>query len=373
MKPLSNTISVARPILVDLNDYHHELKDVWASNWFTNNGGKHRALERMLADEIFRIPYVSLVSNATMGLLGALKLFELSGEVITTPFTFPATPHAITWAGLEPVFCDIDPQSLTIDPSEIVKKITKRTTAILGVHVFGNPCHVQEIDRIAKEYHLKVIYDAAHAFELEINEESIASFGDASVFSFHATKLFHTAEGGAVVFKNADDKRRFDRLKNFGLDSEMVEDCGINFKMNELQAALGLVVMKAREVERVNRQKLSLFYQRELKDIPGITILESNPHVSRESVQYFGIRITESQLGASRDRVVEYLKELNVQARRYFFPLCSDFPHYQGMNRLNELPNARRIVQEVLCLPFHGGVTEENAVYIGKAIRSLGR
>lgn len=373
MKPLSNTISIARPINVDLNEYHQELKDVWASNWFTNNGEKHRALEGLLADEIFRNPHVSLVSNATMGLLGVLKLFELSGEVITTPFTFPATPHAITWAGLEPVFCDIDPQSLTIDPAEIVKKITKRTTAILGVHVFGNPCDVQGIEKIAREHHLKVIYDAAHAFELELDDESIASFGDASVFSFHATKLFHTAEGGAAVFKKSVDKKRFDRLKNFGLDNEAVDDCGINFKMNELQAALGLVVMKARAEERRKREVLAQIYQTELSDIPGLSIFKIHSRVSKESVQYFGVRIVEDQFGASRDRVVAYLKELNVHARRYFYPLCADFPHYQAMNRQNALPYARRIVQEILCLPFHGGVDEEHALYICNAIRSICR
>jgi dTDP-4-amino-4,6-dideoxygalactose transaminase len=373
MKPLADPILVAQSIVVDLDQYHAELKDVWDSGWFTNNGGKHRALESLLAKEVFQTPHVSLVSNATLGLLTALKMFHLKGEVITTPFTFPATPHAITWAGLEPVFCDIDPESLTIDPTEIEKKITKSTSAILGVHVFGRPCEVHAIERIAKQHDLQVIYDAAHAFELEVNGKSVASFGDASVFSFHATKLFHTAEGGAVAFQNPENKKQFDLLKNFGIENEGVYDCGLNFKMNELQAALGLVVMKARLNERCAREKLREIYRRELADVGGLSFISNDPDVNKESLQYCAIRISKDPFGSSRDQVWERLKTLNVYARRYFYPLCSDYPHYQAKNQINELPQASKVVQEILCLPFHSGVNEEQAVYICKAIKSLNR
>lgn len=373
MKSLITPIPVAQSIKVDLDQYHAELKDVWASGWFTNNGEKHRALERLLGEGVFQTPHVSLVSNATMGLLAAFKTLSLEGEVLTTPFTFPATPHAITWAGLKPVFCDIDPESLTIDPVEIEKRISKRTSAILGVHVFGKPCDVQAIETIAKQHNLKVIYDAAHAFELELNGKSIASFGDASVFSFHATKLFHTAEGGAVVFQNLKNKDQFDLLKNFGIKDEGVYDCGLNFKMNELQAALGLVVMKARLEERRARQELIKIYQRELDGVAGLTTIQKGPEVSKESLQYFAIRIDKDQFGVSRDLVWERLKAMNVLTRRYFYPLCTDYPHYQVQNHDLELPHARKVVQEILSLPFHSGVNEEKAVYICQAIRSLSR
>lgn len=373
MNPLVNPIPVTQSIVVDLDQYHAELEDVWASGWFTNNGGKHQALESLLAESVFQTPQVSLVSNATMGLLAALKTLNLEGEVITTPFTFPATPHAITWAGLKPVFCDIDPESLTIDPVEIEKKITKNTSAILGVHVFGAPCDVQGIQRLAKQHDLKVIYDAAHAFEVELNGKSIASFGDASVFSFHATKLFHTAEGGAVVFQNEEHKKQFDLVKNFGIENEGISHCGLNFKMNELQAALGLVVMRARLEERRAREELKKIYREELDGVAGLTIIRKDPEVSKESLQYFGIRISTEQFGVSRDQVWERLKALNVHARRYFYPLCSDYPHYQAQNHEHELHHARKVVQEILCLPFHSGVKEEQALYICHAIQSLKR
>lgn len=373
MKPLDAPLLVAKSIVVDLNHYHTELKDVWASGWFTNNGDKHQTLESLLAKEIFHTPHLSLVSNATMGLLGVLKLFDLKGEVITTPFTFPATPHAISWAGLDPVFCDIHPASLTINPDEIERKITSKTSAILGVHVFGRPCDVQAIEQIAKRHHLKVIYDAAHAFEVELNGTSIASFGDASVFSFHATKLFHTAEGGAVIFKNSKEKRQFDRLKNFGIENEAVYDCGLNFKMNELQAALGLVVIKARLEERRVRQELSKIYQSELFDVSGLSIIGNDRSVTKDSLQYFGIRISKAEFGASRDQVWEHLKALNIHARRYFYPLCTDYPHYKAHHQESELPQARKAVEEMICLPFHSGVNEEQAVYLCKAIKALRR
>lgn len=371
MKPLSVPIPVVQSIVVDLEDYHSELKDVWSSGWFTNNGNKHQTLEALLAKEVLHTPHLSLVSNATMGLLGALRWLDLRGEVLTTPFTFPATPHSISWAGLKPVFCDIDPCSLTIDPLEIEKKITEKTSAILGVHVFGRPCDVQSIERIAKRHGLKVIYDAAHAFELEIQGKSVASYGDASIFSFHATKLFHTAEGGAVTFQHSQSKQQFDRLKNFGIENEEVNDCGLNFKMNELQAALGLVVLKARHAERRARNKLANIYTSLLKDVPGITLTGTDPEVTQQSLQYFSIRISEEVFGCSRDRVWEELKALNVHTRRYFSPLCIDYPHYQQREMAREWPNARQVVKEILCLPFHSGVNLEKAEYICNAIEGM--
>jgi len=371
LKPLKNPIQITKPILADLNLLQNELEEVWASGWITNNGFKHQKLEKLIANEIFNTGAVSLVANATLGLLGVLKMYELKGEIITTPFTFPATAHAITWAGLKPVFCDINPVTMNINPKKIEALITPKTSAILAVHVFGQPCDVVEIERIAKKHKLRVIYDAAHAFELELNGESIARFGDASVFSFHATKLFHTGEGGAVSFTNAGDKEKFDILKNFGIKNEEVLSCGLNFKMSELQASLGLAVLKKKENERKGRERIKLVYMKELKNVPGLTLPAINSQVSKESLQYFAIRISENKFGVSRDVVWEELKKLNVYSRRYFHPLCTEYPHYRQANARKELPVAYKVVDEVLCLPFYGGITNEEALFVCEAIKSF--
>ena len=371
MKPLESPLYITKPLFVDLDMLQRELQDVWESGWLTNNGFKHQRLEKILQEEVLRVQAVSLVTNATVGLLGVLKLFDLKGEVITTPFTFPATAHAITWAGLTPVFCDIDPLTMNIDPHQIEKLITKDTSAILGVHVFGHPCQVELIDRIAMEHGLKVIYDAAHAFELELNEKSIASFGDASVFSFHATKLFHTGEGGLVVFSDPVQKKEFDILKNFGIQNESVLSCGLNFKMNELQAALGLVVLRAREEERKERMRVRKTYRDRLSQVVGIALPPSNVHMNKESLQYFAIRISRDASGVSRDTVWKRLRALNIQTRRYFYPLCTEYPHYKVADSRVMLPVSYQVVDEVLCLPFYGAITDNEVSFICEAIESV--
>ncbi len=373
MKPLKSPLYITKPLLADLNLFQHELQDVWESGWLTNNGFKHQKLEKILRDEVLRVPNVSLVTNATLGLLGVLKTLDLKGEIITTPFTFPATAHAITWAGLKPVFCDIDPSTMNIDPCRIEASITKNTSAILAVHVFGQPCDVDAVEKIAQKYHLKVIYDAAHAFELELNHKSVASFGDASVFSFHATKLFHTGEGGAVVFSRNSEKEKFDVLKNFGIKEEEILSCGLNFKMSELQAALGLVVLEVREKERSERARVKKIYENSLSQIEGVILPIQNQQVTRESLQYFAVRISEKDFGTSRDIVWKKLKDRNIHTRRYFYPLCTEYPHYKQVDSRKVLPIAYRVVDEVLCLPFYGSITDNEAHFVCEAIESLRR
>ncbi len=373
LKKSETPILITKPIFVDLAALQSELEDVWKFGWLTNNGCKHQQLEKLLTEKILRVPAVSLVTNATVGLLGILKSFELEGEVITTPFTFPATPHAITWAGLKPVFCDIDPDTLNIDPKQIEKHITKNTRAILGVHVFGNPCDVETIDQIAKKHHLKVIYDAAHAFELELKGKSIATYGDASVFSFHATKLFHTAEGGAITFTNLAEKKKFDILKNFGIENEEIVSCGLNFKMSELQAAMGMAVFDVKDRERENRARVKKIYMTELANVPGIILPCTNPIVSKESLQYFAIRISAKDFGASRDSLWKALKEHNIFTRRYFYPLCTEYPHYKQEGQRQKYPISYQIIDEVLCLPLHGELSNEEVFFICEAIKSYGK
>jgi dTDP-4-amino-4,6-dideoxygalactose transaminase len=371
LKPLKNPLLITRPLLVGLNEFNRELEKVWSSGWVTNNGFSHQELEKKLKEDVLRVPSLSLVANATLGLLMIQKLFKLEGEVITTPFTFPATPHSISWAGLKPVFCDIDPVSMNIDSDKIEDKITSKTSAILAVHVFGQPCDVEKIAKIAKKNNLKVIYDAAHAFELEINGKSIASYGDSSVFSLHATKLYHTAEGGAVTFADPKLKDEFDVMKNFGIKGEEVVNCGINIKMNELQAALGLAVLKFKDQERKERLRVSQIYEHELLNMQGLILPKFDKIVTKKSLQYFAIRIVEKEFGKSRDSLWKKLKELNIFARRYFYPLCTEYPHYKDDSYKETLPVAYKAIDEVLCLPFFGGITDAEAKFVCDAIKEI--
>lgn len=366
-----NPIIITRPVMVNLDELSLQLREVWESGWLTNNGYKHQELEALIKNEIFNGFSTSLVTNATIGLLIALKTLDIEGEVITTPFTFPATAHAISWAGLKPVFCDVDPLTMNIDANKIEELITDKTSAIMGVHVFGNPCDVEKIDQIAKKNNLKVIYDAAHAFELEINGRSIVNYGDVSVFSFHATKLFHTVEGGAIVFKDEKLKGKCDIIKNFGIKGDDVIECGINGKMNELQASVGLLMMKKKEDERMARKIVRDIYIENLSKINGIILPNIARSVTKNSLQYFVIRIDAEKFGKTRNDVFDELKRNNVFARKYFYPLCTNFKHYSDQKYV--VPVAEKIAEQVLCLPFHSGLSKDDVLGIAEIIKSISK
>ncbi len=372
MKPFEEPIYVTRPLLPDLKEVTEKLKDVWESKWLTNGGPQHIALEKRL-QETLRVPHLSLFNNGTIALITACQSLRLSGEVITTPFTFPATPHVLTWNGIKPVFCDIDPVTMNIDARKIESMITPQTTGILAVHVFGTPCDVIKMQEIADRYGLKVIYDAAHAFGVEINGTSIGAFGDISMFSFHATKLFHTAEGGALTFKDPHLKPRIELLKNFGIkNEEEVVMPGINGKMNEIQAALGIVLLDYVEEERKKRKMLIDAYRHALKDVEGVACLNGLPGV-KNSCQYFVIRIDEKIFGRSRDHVYERFKEYNVFTRKYFYPLCSNYTCYRQLpsSAPGNLPVAHKVVGEVLSMPLYGGLSSADIERICTILKSF--
>ena len=357
MKPKSfkDPIYVTRPLLPPLNEYLAELQPVWESQWLTNGGAKHRELEHTLATYL-NAPNVSLFNNGTTALIVASHALGLSGEVITTPFTFPATPHVLSWNGITPVFADIHPETLTLDSQCVAPLVTARTTGILGVHVYGMPCAVEEIQRIADDYGLRVVYDGAHTFGTKIGTRPITDYGDATMLSFHATKLFHTAEGGALVVRDADIKQRIDLLKNFGIRSETeVTMPGLNGKMNELQAALGIATLRHLDGERQARIKVAKVYTSRLDLLEGVRCLRLPPNVT-DSLQYFVIRVDAQRAAISRDALTLALREYNIFVRKYFYPLCSDYSCYRSLPSASPsaLPVAHRVAGEVLCLPFYG-------------------
>lgn len=352
-------IYITRPLLPPLDQISQKFHEIWDSQWLSNNGPQHVLFEKKIK-EALKVQNVSLFNNGTIALLTAIRSLNLSGEVITTPFTFPATPHCLTWNNITPVFCDIDDKTMNIDTDKIEPLITKKTTAILGVHVFGTPCDVERIQKIADTYKLRIIYDAAHAFGTEINNVGIGNYGDISMFSFHPTKLFHTGEGGTLTFKDRTLKTKIDLMKNFGIkNEEEVVLPGINGKMNEMQAGLGLLVLKLILGERRKRQKLNNYYKKLLKNVPGISFLEDLPYV-RNSYQYFVIRINERLFGRSRDYIYEKFKKYNVFTRKYFYPLCSSYLHYKNLPsaKSSHLPIAYSVVSEVLSMPFYGGLSQ---------------
>ena len=355
IKAFDEPIYVTRPLLPPLEAVQARLAEIWNARWLTNDGQQHVWLTQAIG-EYLGVPNVSLFNNGTIALLAAVRALDMTGEVITTPFTFPATPHSIGWSGGTPVFCDIDPVMMTIDPARIEALITPRTTGILAVHVYGIPCDVTAIQAIADRHGLKVVYDAAHAFGTRICGVGIGNFGDASMFSFHATKLFHTAEGGALTCPSATTKMAFDHLKNFGiLNQEEVDVVGINGKMNELQAALGLAVLDCVADELRQRRQVIARYRERLARLRGITLMPE-PAGVESSCQYFVIRIDAREFGASRDAVFERLKAHNVLSRKYFYPLCSSYACYQQLPSAAPagLPVASRVVEQVLCLPLYG-------------------
>lgn len=343
-----------------LPDYHQSLQRIWDSRWLTNFGQFHKEFEQRLS-EYLGVEHVSLFCNGTIALLLALQALRINGgEVITTPFTFPATVHVLYWNRIRPVFCDIDEKTLNLDPKRVEPLISPDTKAILPVHVFGNPCAVEELQEIADRHGLHVIYDAAHAFGVRYRDRSILEFGDISVLSFHATKLFTSVEGGAVISKSAVQKRRVDFLKNFGIaDEETVIGPGINGKMNEFQAAFGLLELDVVDQEISNRGKLAQIYQQMLNDVPGITFPEKVQE-TRHNYCYFPVLVDQEEYGMNRDELYTVLRQFNIHPRKYFYPLCSSYSCYSALPSAdpNRLPIANRVAKQVLCLPLYGTLDE---------------
>jgi len=366
----NNIITVTSPFLPPLEGFTPYLQDIWESRWLTNNGKYHQALETALCKHL-GVRCISLFSNGTSALVSALQATRITGEVITTPYSFVATTHALWWNNIKPVFVDIEAGTFNIDPSKIEAAITPKTTAILPVHVYGNPCQVHRIKEIADAYGLTVIYDACHTFGVTIEGLPVLNFGDLSVMSFHATKVYNTFEGGAIISHDEATKKRIDNLKNFGFVNETtVVAPGINAKMNEVQAAMGLLQLKY--IDRVieKRKVLAETYREKLKTIPGITYLEDLPGV-KHCYSYFPILINKDTYGDTRDDVYEQLKKQNVFGRRYFYPLISQFPTYRGLESAQpgKLPVAEKLAEEVLCLPIHPYLDNESITRIVSIIR----
>ena len=354
-------ITVTSPLLPDLQAFTEDLQKIWDSKWITNNGSFHKQLEAALADYL-GVPYVSLFTNGTLPLITALQALRITGEVITTPYSFVATTHALWWNGIKPVFVDIDPNTGNIDPEKIESAITPKTTAIMPVHVYGKPCDTRRIQEIADQYGLKVIYDAAHAFGVKVDGESILKAGDMSTLSFHATKVYNTIEGGAMIMHDAQTKKRIDYLKNFGFANEVtVVGPGINSKMDEMRAAYGLLNLKQVDAAIEARHQVAIKYREALRNVEGITFFDDMSGV-KHNYSYFPIFVDAKKYGMTRDALYEKMKAANVLGRRYFYPLISDFSTYRGLEsaRPENLPNAHQMAGSVICLPMHHALSEED-------------
>lgn len=367
--PEKKTITVTSPLLPDLNDFEKMLKDIWQRKWLTNNGHYHQELEKALSDYL-GVPYISLFTNGTLPLITALQAMRITGEVITTPYSFVATTHSIWWNNLKPVFVDVEEETGNIDPEKIEAAITPQTTAIMPVHVYGTPCNTKRIQEIADIYGLKVIYDAAHAFGVNVDGKSILEAGDMSTLSFHATKVYNTVEGGALICHDAATKKRIDYLKNFGFAGETtVVAPGINSKMDEIRSAYGLLNLKQVDGAIERRRHVAEMYKATLKDVPGIRFLNDIKGV-RNNYSYFPIFIKEKEYGISRDSLYAKLKDNNILGRRYFYPLISNFPVYRGLEsaRPENLPVATKLAEQVLCLPMYADLMDEDVESILKVV-----
>ena len=364
-------ITVTSPLLPDLNGFNELLRQIWDSRWITNMGQFHEQLEKALADYL-HVPYVCLFTNGTLPLMTAMQALRITGEVITTPYSFVATTHSIWWNHCKPVFVDIDPTTGNMDPDKIEAAITPATTCIMPVHVYGNPCDTKRIQGIADKYGLKVIYDAAHAFGVEVPAEQygleaydekgfagIMNAGDMSTLSFHATKVFNTVEGGALVVHDEKTKKRIDNLKNFGItDDVTVVAPGINGKMDEMRSAYGLLNLRQVNDAIKARQKVANIYREALRPVEGITFWDDMPGV-RHNYSHFPIFIDAEKIGKTRDELFFSMKEQGIWSRRYFYPLISNFPTYRGLPTAakDNLPMGNKMADEVLCLPMHHALT----------------
>lgn len=354
-------ITVTAPLLPDLEEFNVLLKEIWDSKWITNNGSFHKQLEKELA-EYLKVPYISLFTNGTLPLLTALQAMRITGEVITTPYSFVATTHSIWWNGCKPVFVDVDPATGNMDPDKIEAAITNKTTAIMPVHVYGKPCDTKRIKEIADKYGLKVIYDAAHAFGVEVNGESVLTAGDMSTLSFHATKVYNTLEGGALVMHDAETKKRVDYLKNFGFAGETeVVAPGINSKVDEVRAAYGIINLRQVDTAIEARHQVAVKYRDALRPVEGITFMDDMPGV-KHNYSYFPIFIDAEKYGMTRDELYEKMRSHNVLGRRYFYPLISTFSTYRGLESAapKNLPNAHKMADSVICLPMHHELSAED-------------
>ncbi|WP_291536685.1 DegT/DnrJ/EryC1/StrS aminotransferase family protein [Bacteroides sp.] len=353
----NKVITVTSPLLPSLDDFLPYLQDIWNRKWLTNNGYYHKELEKALCDYL-KVPYVSLFTNGTLPLMCALQALRITGEVITTPYSFVATTHSLWWNGIKPVFVDIDPETCNIDPLKIEAAITPKTTAIMPVHVYGKPCNTERIQQIADKYGLKVIYDAAHAFGVEVNGQSVLAAGDISTLSFHATKVYNTIEGGALICHDKKIKERIDYLKNFGFAGETtIIAPGINGKMDEVRSAYGLINLKQVDAAIESRRQVALQYRNALQQVKGIRFMEDVLGV-RHNYSYFPIFVNSQEYGMTRDELYFKMKENSVLGRRYFYPLISEFSTYRGLEsaRPENLPVAHRIADSVICLPMHHGI-----------------
>lgn len=364
-------IFVTQPLLPELEEFIPYLQEIWDNKQLTNGGPMHRELEQQLADYL-GVEHIALFNNGTIALLTALQALRITGEVITTPYSFVATSHSLLWNGITPVFVDIDPVTLNLDPSKIEAAITPNTTAIMPVHCYGNPCDVEAIQTIADNYNLKVIYDAAHSFAVQDVGGSILRHGDLSVLSFHATKVFNTFEGGAIICPDAKTKKRIDQLKNFGfIDEVTVVASGINGKMSEINAAFGLLQLKHIDAALAQRQIVAERYTAALSQVVGIQVVKQRENSSSNNA-YYAIRV-QDDYPLSRDELYEKLKENNIHARRYFYPLISEFPMYRGIPSANSsnLRHATEVSREILCLPIYPTLTEKEQDGVIELIRGM--
>lgn len=375
---MKKQITVTSPLLPDLGEFNEMLKQIWDAKWITNNGQFHKQLEKELA-EYLGVPYISLFTNGTLPLLTGLQALRITGEVITTPYSFVATTHSIWWNGCKPVFVDIDPATGCMDPNKIEAAITPKTTAIMPVPVYGKPCDMDAIQDIADRYGLKVIYDAAHAFGVKVNSKvskmlskdeddyvSVLNAGDLSTLSFHATKVYNTIEGGALVMHDEKTKKRIDDLKNFGIHSETeVVGPGINSKMDEMRSAYGILNLRKVDGAIAARRKVAQIYREQLSDIEGISMWYDMEGV-KHNYSYFPIFVDSKKYGMTRDELYFKSREVDILSRRYFYPLISEFSTYRGLESANpeNLPNAHKLADTVLCLPMHHELSESDLARI---------
>lgn len=371
MEQEKKTITVTSPLIPSLEEYTQLLKDIWSRKWLTNNGLMHQRLEQELTDYL-EVDYLSLYSNGTLALISALQALQIKGEVITTPYSFVATTHALWWNGIKPVFVDIESHTCNIDPEKIEAAITPETSAIMPVHVYGTPCDHEKIQKIAQKYNLKVIYDAAHAFAVKQHGKSVLNYGDLSILSLHATKTYSTIEGGAIVCHSPEMKHRIDNLKNFGFRGEtVVEEPGINAKMNEVQAAFGLLSLELIDDAISHRKQVAEHYRDVLKNVEGVSFLEELEGV-KYNYSYFPVFIDQEKYGISRDDLYMKLRDHNILGRRYFYPLISEFNPYKKLPSSDRsfLPTAYSIAESVICLPMHHELSDEDVKRIVSVIKN---
>ena len=365
-------ITVTAPLLPNLDEFQSLLKEIWDSKWITNNGSFHKQLEKELASYL-KVPYLSLFTNGTLPLITALQALQIKGEVITTPYSFVATTHSLWWNGIKPVFADIDLATGNIDPDKIEAAITPQTTAIMPVHVYGKPCDTKRIQEIADKYGLKVIYDAAHAFGVEENGESILNAGDMSTLSFHATKVYNTIEGGALIMHDEKTKKEIDYLKNFGFAGETeVVGPGINSKMDEIRAAYGILNLRQVDAAIEARHKIAVEYRKAFRGLEGITFMDDMPGV-KHNYSYFPIFVDADKYGETRDELYFRMRKENVYGRRYFYPLISEFATYRDLPSASKenLPNAHKMADSVICLPMHHELSDNDLVRIIDTIKRV--